>query len=149
MKKREKKFTKLVEKIRGGSIRIKPLKAEVFLQDKEVLFEKAEKYDYSNFLVGLTDNTQKAFTFLIVSIITSTLSFSFVSPNFWTTLVTNLTLMIGATISGFASSIKDVKRKTALYETRNRFLHKYLDISVEYTEETQEKSANIHEESHP
>ena len=38
--KREKKFKKLVEKIRTGRIRVVPVKAEVFLQDKEVILEQ-------------------------------------------------------------------------------------------------------------
>lgn len=131
-KKREKRFTKLVMKIRTGRIKIKEVKAETFLQDKELLFDKAEIYDFNNAVVELKRNVEKAITFLFCSIIGATITFSFVNPNFWTALVTNLSLFIGAAMSGFFSSAKDIKRKTALYEKRNTFLLKYLDLSVEY-----------------
>ncbi len=134
-KKREKKFIKLVKKIREGRIKITTVKAETFLQDKEVLFEKYDVYDFNNFFYEFRRNSEKVVTFLICSIITSTLTFSFVSPNFWTALLTNFTLFLGATVSGFMSSAKSIKRKTALYEKRNQFLHKYLDLTNEYKEE--------------
>ena len=132
LKKKQKKFKKLVEKIRAGRIKVKTLNAEIFLHDKELLFEKREVYDYNSFMSELKRNTEKAITFLVCSVITATITFSFHSPNFWTALATNFTLFLGAAISGIFSSIKDVKRKTALYEKRNTFLHKYLDLKVEY-----------------
>ena len=134
-KKREKKFTNLVKKIREGRIKITPIRSEIFLQDKEVLFKKLDVYDFNDFVYELKRNTEKIITFSICSIITATLTFSFVSPNFWSALLTNFTLFLGAMVSGFMSSTKSIKRKTALYEKRNQFLHKYLDLSVEYKEE--------------
>ncbi len=133
--KREKKFIKLVSKIREGRIKIPIMLSKIFLQDKEVLFEKYDVYDYNNAIAELKRNTEKIVTFLLCSIITSTLTFSFVSPNFWQAFVTNFTLFLGATISGFFSASKSIKRKTALYEKRNAFLSKYLDLTVEYKEE--------------
>ena len=104
------------------------------MQDKEVLFSRDDVYDYSNLSYEIKRNSIKSTTFLICSIITATISFSFVAPNFWTALLTNFTLFLGATVSGFVDSSKSIKLKTALYEKRNQFLHKYLDLSVEYTE---------------
>lgn len=131
-KKREKKFIKIVKKIREGRIKITPIKAEVFLQDKEVSFEKYDVYDFNNIAYAIKRNTEKIITYLICAITASTLTFSFVSPNIWSALLTNFTLFLGATVSGFMSSSKSIKRKTALYEKRNQFLHKYLDLSVEH-----------------
>lgn len=131
-KKREKKFTKLVKKIREGRIKIKPIKSEIFLQDKESLFSKEDVYDYSNFAYELKRNSIKMGTFLLCSIITATITFGFVSANFWSAFLTNSTLFLGATVSGFTSSSKSIKQKTALYEKRNQFLHKYLDLTIEY-----------------
>ena len=110
-KKRQKKFTKLVMKIREGRIKIKPIKAEIFLQDKEVLFSRGDVYDYSNLSYEIKRNSIKSTTFLICSIITATISFSFVAPNFWTALLTNFTLFLGATVSGFVDSSKSIKLK--------------------------------------
>jgi hypothetical protein len=131
-KKREKTFTKLVKQIREGSIKTKPIKSELFLQDKEALFSKEDVYDFNNIAYELKRNSIKMLTFLLCSIITATITFSFVSPNFWTALLTNFTLFLGATVSGFTSSAKSIKQKTALYEKRNQFLHKYLDLTIEY-----------------
>ena len=131
-KKRQKKFTKLVTKIRAGKIRIRKLVADIFLQDKELIFDTPETYDYSNIVNEVWLNAKKAVTFLICSIISATITFAFNSPNFWTTLVTNFTLFLGATMSGFKIATREIKRKTALYERRNIFLHKYLDLTVEY-----------------
>lgn len=134
-KKREKKFIKLVKKIREGRIKVNQIKSEIFLQDKEMLFEQCDIYDFSNAIYELKRNTKKMLTFLICSIITSTITFSFASPNFLSALLTNFTLFLGATVSGFTSSSKSVKLKTALYEKRNQFLHKYLDLTIEYKDE--------------
>ncbi len=131
-KKRIIKFNKLVKKIREGRIKVPQIKAEIFLQDKEMLLEKYDVYDFSNIIYELKRNSKKITTFLICSIIASTLTFSFVAPNFWTALLTNFTLFVGATVSGFSSSAKSIKIKTALYEKRNQFLHKYLDLKIEY-----------------
>ncbi len=134
-KKREKKFIKLVNKIREGRIKITPIKADIFLQDKESIFEKEDVYDYSNFVYESKRNLIKMGVFLGSTVLMATITFSFVSVNFWSAFLTNFTLFIGATVSGFTSASKSIKLKTAIYEKRNQFLHKYLDLSLEYTEE--------------
>lgn len=134
-KKREKKFIKLVNKIREGTIKTTSVRAEMFLQDKEMLFERSDVYDFNNVVFELKRNAGKVITFLLCAVMTSVLSFSFVRANFWAVFASNFTLFLGAMISGFTSSAKNIKLKTALYERRNAFLSKYLDLTVEYTEE--------------
>lgn len=136
-KRRQLLFKILVYRIRSGQIRVwRPVKAEMFLQDKELVFGRADNYDFNNVLSETTRNLKKAFTFLVCSILTATITFSFTNPNFWETLLTNITLFLGAMASGFMSSSSDIKRRTAIYEKRNSFLQRYLDITVEYKEET-------------
>lgn len=136
LNKRRKKLTALILKIRAGAIKLKHyVKADYFLNDKELAKIKSASYDYSELALSIQRNAIKAFTFTICSVFIATLSFSLVSVDFWTTFVTNFTLFLGAMVSGFASSYKDIKLKTAIYEKRNRFILKRLKISVEYIAE--------------
>lgn len=131
--KRKKKFIKLVEKIREGRIKVTHIKSDIFLQDKETSFMKNEDiYDYSNVAYEVKRNVRKGLLFLICSILIAVTSFSFVAPDFWSAILTNFTLFCGATMSGFISSSRSIKQKTALYEKRNQFLHKYLGLTTEY-----------------
>lgn len=131
--KRRKKLTDLILKIRAGAIKLKHyVKADYFLNDKELAKIKTAVYDYSELALSIQRNTVKALTFTFCSIFIATISFSLVSVDFWTTFVTNFTLFLGAMVSGFASSYKDIKLKTAIYEKRNRFLLRRLQINIEY-----------------
>lgn len=134
-KRRRLRFKWLVHRIRSGRVRIlRPIRSDMFLQDKELLFSNHEYYDFNNFFAETRRNVKKAITFLICSIITATISFTFINPNFWQTFIANVTLFLGATCSGFISSGDDIKRRTAIYEHRNSFIQRYLNITVEHTE---------------
>ena len=132
--KRVKKFYKLVNKIRAGEIRVKPIKSASFLKDKELIKVDFETYDYSESLFDLQRNGTKLLTFVICGLIMASIGFSFVSPDFLRALLTNLTVIVGACVSGFMSSKKSIKMKTRLYEARNSFLKRRLNITVEYHE---------------
>lgn len=134
--KRQKKLTDLILCIRAGEIKIKqPVKADFFLNDKELAVIKPSSYDYSEVALSIRRNASKIITFTLCSVFIATLSFSLASVDFWTTFVTNFTLFLGAIVSGFSSAYKDVKLKTAIYEKRNRFLLRRLKLEVEYVEE--------------
>jgi hypothetical protein len=130
------KFEKLVKKIRNGNIRIKPVKSVSFLQDRENYSKHYDNYDLNVYVENLERNTKKAFTFLLSSFVIAIIGFSFYSPNFLKTLLTNITLILSACVSGFRHANETVRFHTALYEHRNSFLHKHLDIKIEYKEET-------------
>ena len=128
------KFEKLVKKIRNGNIRVKPVKSVSFLQDRENYSKHYDNYDLNVYVENLERNTKKAFTFLLSSFVIAIIGFSFYSPNFLKTLLTNITLILSACVSGFRYANETVKFHTALYEHRNSFLHKHLDIKIEYSE---------------
>lgn len=132
--KRLKKFYKLVNKIRAGEIRVKPIKSASFLKDKELIKIDFETYDYSESLFDLQRNGTKLLTFVICGLIMASIGFSFVSPDFLRALFTNLTVIAGACVSGFMSSKKSIKMKTRLYESRNSFLKRRLSIDDEWQE---------------
>lgn len=128
-----KRMIKLIGKIRGGSIKVRELKSKVFLSDKEILRENVEEYDYNVSVYEFKRNSVKTFTFLISTIIAASISYAFVSVNFWAAFINNCTVLLGGAVSGFLDSTRCVKRKTAVYEHRNVFLLRYLNITEEYT----------------
>lgn len=130
--KKIKAFEKLVLKIRQGRISIKKINPDVFKQDKELVFESTEVYDFNKVTYTLKQNAIKMATYVIITILMATVSFSFVSVGFWTAFVTNITLFISGAVSGFACANKDVSLRTAVYENRNAFLEQYLDLAIEY-----------------
>ena len=133
--KKKKRLTKLIKRIRAGAIKIKhPIKSDYFLNDKELANLNPAEYNYSEVALVIRRNISKIITFLACSIIIATISFSFTTVDFWTTFVTNFTLLLGAMTSGFTRAYKDVQLKTAIYEKRNRFLIRRLEIGVEYEE---------------
>lgn len=123
----------LIKKIRGGSIRVKKIKADIFLQDKELgCYEKAKSYDYNEISEAISRNTSKIISYLIMTIVLASIVFGSYSINFWSVFVTNITLCLSSMVSAFLSSSKTVKHKTSVYEHRNDFLLRYLDIKDEY-----------------
>jgi hypothetical protein len=132
-------FVKVVERIRSGRVRVKPITEKQFLQDKELLRDPIDKYDYSIGWEETKRNLEKIIIFLITQIIGTAIVFSFFMPNFWAELVTNLFVVLGAIFSGFLSAQQNIKLKTAIYEHRNAFLHKKLNLEEEYILETTEK----------
>jgi hypothetical protein len=131
-KKKREKLYKLVEDIRAGEITIKPINPQLFLRDKELVHVPDSSYDYSETLASLWRNAEKILWFVICSVFIATLTFSLTTVDFWTTFVSNFTLFLSAVVSAFMSASKDVKRKTAIYEKRNLFIKRRLNISVEY-----------------
>ncbi len=133
VKKRINRLKKLINKIRAGEIKIRELKSKSFLGDKEITGMEYEEYDYNETVYELKRNVKKVVIFLISSIMASSITYAFVSPNFLLAFINNITLLIGAAFSGFISSGQNVKKKTLIYEKRNAFLLRYLNITEEYT----------------
>ncbi len=132
------KFENLVNKIRSGEIKIKPIKAIYFLQDKETSIYTFDNYDLNVYVENFQRNMKKTISFLVCSFFTAVIGFSFYSPYFLKTLITSITLILGACVSGFTYSNRAIKSRTALYERRNAFLSKHLNINLIYKEETAE-----------
>lgn len=136
--KKLKSFEKLVVKIRQGRISIKKINPDVFKQDKELVFESTEVYDFNKTTYAIKENAKKMVTYVIITVLMATVSFSFVSVSFWTAFVTNITLFISGAVSGFACANNDVSIRTSVYENRNAFLDQYLGLNQEWV--NQEKA---------
>lgn len=134
--KRKKKLAKRIKKIRSGSVRIHKIKAKMFLRDKELIFIKRHNYDFNVVFEDAKYNLLRASRSILLVIVFGTISFSFAGSRLLETIFSNTFLMFSAILSGFSSSKKEIKKETAVYETRNAFLSKYLNIDVEYVEET-------------
>lgn len=127
--------TELILKIRQGRIKIHELDANIFLRDKELSQERPDVYDFNVTADSVKRNATKAISFLAYSVVFAIFSFSFVNPNFWQTLITNITLFLSSASAAFFNSARDVNKRTSLYEKRNSFLHRYLNLTVEYKAE--------------
>ena len=75
-------------------------------------------------------------TFLLTTMLSAMIMFTFVFPNIWAKILSNVGILVGAVISGFISSDKDIKHLTRVYEARNAFILQHLDIVDEYVEKS-------------
>lgn len=134
-----KRFIKVCKQIKQGAeykhlglFPYKPIKEEYFLKDNELSAISTDKYDYSSKTETAKRNLSKSTMFFVVSIISAIITYSFFAENFWGELVSNLFTMVSAMASGFSYSVSDVKNKTQIYENRNDFLERYLNITTVY-----------------
>ena len=128
--KQAKKLLKVFIKIKKGKIKIQELQADALLQDKEL--GKSNDFtilDYSDSAYERKRNIVKILSFIITSVITSVVSFTFTSMSFWQAFLTNLVLFFGSAMSGFTSSYTKTNFKTQIYENRNTFFEKRLGLS--------------------
>lgn len=131
-KRRIKSLKKVAYKIYSGKVRIKKIKDYMFLRDKELNTTEESMISLNTSKDKLKGNIYKMTTFLIVSMFLQMLTTSFKMVNFWTWLITNLTLFISAIASGFYEANREIRLKTAMYEERNAFLKRKLNINVVY-----------------
>ena len=70
----------------------------------------------------------------MTSLITAVITYSFYAPNFWSELAANLLTVAMAMGAGFTTSARDMRRRTQVYENRNDFLERYLNITDVWSE---------------
>lgn len=134
--KRTKKFCKIYDRIKSGRVKVKELKPQVFLTDKQLIEIKGEEYDFNAAEECIKHNTAKMITFLITTMLSAIIVFTFMFPNIWPKILSNVGILFGAVISGFISSDKDIKHLTRVYEARNAFILQHLEIGDEYREKS-------------
>lgn len=132
------RLRKLIEKIRAGKIKVRKINAKIFLTDRELSSNKYDNYDINNALSEIKRNTDKAVAFFLCAILLAVVGFSFVLPYWWLALLKNITFVLSGIVSGISSAHKNVKMRTSIYENRNRFFSKNLNITVEYVSKEQE-----------
>nr|DAU28813.1 MAG TPA: hypothetical protein [Caudoviricetes sp.] len=138
-KRKIRQLKKLCEQIRAGErykkfgiIPFKPIKEEYFLKDNELSKISTDRFNYSAGGEATKRNFSKSFTFLLMSVVGAAVSYSFYMPNFLSALIVNLSTIAGAIVAGFTSSARDIKMRTQIYENRNAFLERYLNITEEW-----------------
>lgn len=133
LKKRgKKKLARLYTKITSGKIKIKEIKTDNLLRDKEITSTEPEQLDYSDAALETKRNIQKVLSFILFSVISAVFTFSLTSVPFWQAFVKNVTMFFGAAISGFASSRGKTNFKTSIYENRNTFFERRLGITEKF-----------------
>ena len=133
LKKRgKKKLVRLYTKITSGKIKIKEIKTDNLLRDKEITSTEPEQLDYSDAALETKRNIQKVLSFILFSVISAVFTFSLTSVPFWQAFVKNVTMFFGAAISGFASSRGKTNFKTSIYENRNTFFERRLGITEKF-----------------
>lgn len=133
LKKRgKKKLARLYTKITSGKIKIKEIKTDNLLRDKEITSTEPEQLDYSDTALETKRNIQKVISFILFSVISAVFTFSLTSVPFWQAFVKNVTMFFGAAISGFASSRGKTNFKTSIYENRNTFFERRLGITEKF-----------------
>lgn len=138
-KKQKKQLIEKAQKIVSGKVKIEEVTAEELLKDKEAnkIPKNALKYDTKN--QKGKQNINKMFNFLVSSIITTAIGFSLVTPNFWTELIKNGLLFVGTIVSGMTTSYWESRQKVAIFDNRNKFFNKNLDIKTEYIPEKSDR----------
>lgn len=127
-----KRLSHLMSLIRSGATprHYKPLKEDYFLKDNELAKISINRFDYDSSKQFFKRNSDKTLLFLITSMLTAIITYSFYAPNFWATLVANLITLFFSIVAGFKASIKDIKLRTNVYENRNDFLERYCGIQA-------------------
>lgn len=139
LKKRAKKrLERLYTRISSGKVKIKEIKTENLLRDKEITLAEPEQLDYSDTALETKRNIQKVVSFVLFSVISAVFTFSLTSIPFWQAFVKNVTMFFGAAISGFASSRGKTNFKTNIYENRNTFFERRLGITDKFIDSSAE-----------
>lgn len=130
-----KKLRKAMYKIARGKVHYSEMTADDILRDEEL--EKVGKVDmHVNYkALAAKRNIIKAVSFLVLSAIMASIGYSFQRPDFWPVLIMNASLFIGAAVSGITQSFSHARFRTAVYEVRNEFLRKRMNIMDEYVQE--------------
>lgn len=132
--KRKPKLEKLILRIRAGEIHVNEIREKVFLTDKELVENKNDNYDFNDLKVELNRNLSRGLAFWGLSIAIAMIGFAFYSPNFLESLLKNFLFVLGGMGSGITSAIQNVKLRTSIYESRNRFFQRRMNIEIEYSE---------------
>jgi hypothetical protein len=127
-----KKLEKVAYKVVSGKYHIKEVKDTMFLRDNELNYKDDSLITFSVVKDKVGGNISKVIIFMVVSMFLQILIYQFYMPDFWTWFITNLTLFIGAVVSGFFEANREIRLKTAMYEERNAFLKRRLNINVVY-----------------
>lgn len=132
-----KKIKKVISKIRRGRIRFEFITPEDILFDKEGRKDSVAHMKMNTSLFVLKNNAMKIGSFLLCSIALGVVEGVAASgTNLWFSILSNLTLIAGALVSAVSSSFNYVKMRTNVFDARNRFLERRLDMHEVFDRKT-------------
>jgi len=131
-KSQKERLLKVVKDIFSGNVKIEEVTAEELLKDKDTNKIPKNSLKYNSKAAKSKQNANKIFNFLISSVVTTAIGFAFVNPDIWGELVKNGLLFVGTIISGYTASYWEGKGKIFVFDYRNKFFKKELDIGNEY-----------------
>ncbi len=130
-----KRLKKVAYKAVSGGYRCVRIKDKMFLKDKELIPHDKSMIALNVANDKLKGNAMRMIMFLVPTIILNVIAYHYTSVDFWTWFVTNLTLCISAVVSGFYEAQREIRSRTAMYEERNAFLKRYLNLDMVYENE--------------
>lgn len=130
-----KRLKKVACKVISGSYHFPRIKDKMFLKDKELSSSNKSMIAFNVAGDKFKGNTWRTITFLSITILINVIGYKYNSVDFWTWVITNLTLVISAIVSGFYEGHREIQLRTAMYEERNAFLQKHLDLNIKYETE--------------
>ena len=117
-----KKLKVIAEKVVAGKYHYRKIKDNMFLCDKELNKTEENLITFSVVKNKFFGNSIKVVAYLFFSTLTQILVYRFVMVNFWSWFISNITLFVGAIVSGFQEANREIRLLTAMYEERNSFL---------------------------
>ena len=133
--KQAKRLKKIVDKVIAGSYCYTQIKDIMFLRDKELVPHDKSMIAFNVAGDKIKGNTKRIITFLVPTIILNIIAYHYSSIDFWTWFLTNSTLCISAVVSGLYEAQREIRLRTAMYEERNAFLKRRLNINTVYKTE--------------
>ena len=130
-----KRLKKVACKVISGSYHFTRIKDKMFLKDKELCTNNKSMIAFNVAQDKLKGNSARIITFLIITILFNVMGYTYNSVDFWSWLMTNLIILISAIVTGFYEGYREISLRTAMYEERNSFLKKYLNLDVVYENE--------------
>jgi hypothetical protein len=132
IKTQREKIDKAVEKIRNGKVRYEEITADDILIDKDSKRDSKQslKFDFGKFLFW--QNVYKIFTFMASTVIMTIIDPNKSTADIWVIILLSLSLMSGAVVSAIMLSYTYVKIRTGVFDRRNKFLLRRMDIRAEY-----------------
>lgn len=131
-KRRARHLRKVLYRIARGRVRFNEITVEEILKDEEL--EKVGSVDvHVNYKwMAFKRNAIKVITFLIFSVLMASIGYSFQRPDFFAVFLTNMSLFVAAAASGIMQSYSHARFRAAVFEERNKFLSRRMNIMDEY-----------------
>ena len=128
--KAKRKLLNAIQKILDGKIKCEVLEVDDILIDNDEARDGELSMKFNAKAYILKQNLVKALLFLASTVIMTAISFTGGMANFWVELAKNATLLMSGAVSAILFSYNYIKRRTAVFEQKNRFLQRRMGIET-------------------